>query len=96
MLYSFYLFGDYRLRGDSLRIVANNVSKIKHWNIINGDCFEYENRLVLGLLTRLINLADINISLEINLDYLKLSIWCKNRNGQVIVCENTKSGLDAL
>src|SRR5690606_2290087 len=26
-----------------------------------------------------------------NIDFVKLAEWCKERNGQVIVCENTKA-----
>ena len=26
-----------------------------------------------------------------NIDFKKLGDWCKNRNGQTIVCENTKA-----
>ena len=43
-------------------------------------------------MTLLINLEDINTFTTIKkIDFEKLAAWCKEREGQIIVCENTKA-----
>lgn len=70
--------------------IAGDLHKIKHWDI---RCDEY------------FNAPDIKATWFIdppyqsggkyykhkNVDYVKLAEWCKTRQGQIIVCENSKS-----
>jgi len=72
--------------------IANNLYKIRHWKIELKD-FE--------------DIGDIKATYFIDppykfgghryycsnkhIDFNKLAKWCKNRNGQVIVCENSKA-----
>lgn len=70
--------------------IANNLYKIKHWNIILGS---YEHINIKEKCTWFIDppyqFGGIFYP-EHNIDYKKLNIWCKQREGQIIVCENTK------
>lgn len=69
--------------------IADNLYKIKHWEIINGDYSlapdieatwfidpPYFSKAGLGYKES-----------AANIDYKKLGEWCKSRKGQVIVCE---------
>jgi len=76
----------------NLKRVASQLYKIRHWSIM---CEDY------------LNIPDENATWFVDppyqfggkcyvmsnkyLNYKELSNWCKNRKGQVIVCENTKA-----
>lgn len=90
--YTVSSFGDYRLRGDSLKIVSKNIHKIKHWEIINGDCFEHPNHEATWFIDPPYQFGGYKYKYGSKLlDYPQLAEWCKSRNGHVIVCENTKA-----
>ena len=90
--YTVSSFGDYRLRGDSLGIVAKSIFKIKHWNIINGSCFDFPNEDATWFIDPPYQFGGHKYKFgNKNLDYKMLAEWCKSRNGQSIVCENTKA-----
>jgi hypothetical protein len=72
--------------------IAKNVYKVKHWKV---KCDEFKNIKNIkatwyidppykygGIYYRMNNK---------NIDYQDLAEWCKTRNGQTIVCENTKA-----
>jgi site-specific DNA-adenine methylase len=90
--YTVSSFGDYRLRGDSLGIVAKNVFKIKHWNIIHGSCFDFPNVEATWFIDPPYQFGGHKYKFGNKLlNYSELAEWCKSRLGQVIVCENTKA-----
>lgn len=68
--------------------VAQNVERIKHWTLIEGD---YSNAPDINA-TWFIdppynNKAGSYYPTQVD-DYKALGEWCKSRNGQVMVCEN--------
>lgn len=90
--YTVSSFGDYRLRGDSLGIVAKNIFKIKHWNIIHGSCFDFPNVEATWFIDPPYQFGGHKYKFGNKLlNYNELAEWCKCRNGQAIVCENTKA-----
>lgn len=69
--------------------IANNLSKIRHWNFIQGDYHCVKNVEA----TWYIDPPYIDGGHKYNfsnkhIDFASLSDWSKERNGQVIVCEN--------
>lgn len=85
-------FGDYRLRGDSLGIVAKNLFKIKDWKILNSDYFDFENVEATWFIDAPYQFGGHKYKFgNKNLDFKSLSNWCKSRKGQIIVCENSKA-----
>lgn len=77
------------------RRIADNLFKIKHWNIICGEFNCLENSLVA---TWFIDPPYqhggeyyTNRFSNRQIDFSTLSNWCKSRIGQVIVCENSKA-----
>jgi hypothetical protein len=76
----------------SLERIAKNLFKIKNWTIIQGDYSispEIEATWFIDPPYQFGGAAYVESSR--NIDFKKLSTWCKNRLGQVIVCENTKA-----
>lgn len=71
---------------DKLRI-SNNLKKIRHWDIRFGDYQQLENQVVTWFIDPPYKDAGIIYPEKIS-DYDSLSLWCKSRSGQVIVCEN--------
>lgn len=74
-------------------IIADNIYKVKHWTVVQKDWRDIDSNTNAtwyidppyqfgGQYYRLNN-SKIN--------YWDLSEWCKSREGQVIVCENTKA-----
>lgn len=71
---------------DKIRI-ANDLYKIKHWKILNESYDNLENIQATWFVDppyQFQKLYKYN-----NINYVALKNWCKNRNGQVIVCENS-------
>lgn len=72
--------------------VANQLFKIKHWLITNNDYSEIDNTDA----TWFIDPPYQNGGHEYrhsnkHISFSDLAVWCKSREGQVIVCENTKA-----
>ena len=67
--------------------VANNVSKIKHWRIIQGDYSEIDNIEACWFVDPPYQFVKGHQYKYHKLDYEALGNWCRNRNGQVIACE---------
>ena len=77
---------------NKLNKIANDVYKIKHWTIIYGSYEDLENIEATWFIDAPYQFGGEHyIESTKNIDFLKLAEWCKNRNGQVIVCENTKA-----
>jgi len=72
--------------------VSDNLFKIKHWNIKLGSYEQIENEQATWFIDPpyMFGGHEYKFSNK-RIDYTQLAKWCKSRNGQIIVCENTKS-----
>lgn len=70
--------------------IASELFKIKHWDIILGSYDDLENNNATWFIDPPYQFGGKYYK-ERNIDFNNLSEWCKSRNGQVIVCENTKA-----
>jgi len=72
--------------------IAGNVYKIKHWSILQGCYTDLENENATWFIDPPYQFGGEHYKESSkNLNFKKLSDWCKSRNGHVIVCENTKA-----
>jgi site-specific DNA-adenine methylase len=74
------------------RNVSKNLFKIKHWTIIHGSYQDLENQQATWFIDPPYQFGGHEYK-ESNkkIDFQELAQWCQSRNGQVIVCENTKA-----
>ncbi len=72
--------------------ISKHLYKIKHWEIIHGDYVDIKNEECTWYIDPPYQYGGeyYKISNK-HLDYSELAEWCKTRNGQVIVCENSKA-----
>lgn len=72
--------------------IAKDLYKIKHWQINLGSYEQVENEMATWFVDPPYQFGGHKY-LESNkhIDFTQLAKWCKSRNGQTIVCENTKS-----
>lgn len=71
---------------------ANNLHKIKHWIIKQGDYEDLENEEATWFIDPPYQFGGEHYKESSkNLNFKDLAEWCKSRNGQIIVCENTKA-----
>jgi site-specific DNA-adenine methylase len=83
--------GDGRI-STKLKYIANNKFKIKHWDIKLGSYDEIENKEATWFIDPPYQFGGEHyVENTKNIDFAKLAKWCKTRNGQVIVCENSKA-----
>jgi len=76
---------------DKIRI-SKILHKIKHWEIKLGSYDEIENEEATWFIDPPYQFGgELYKESATNIDFAKLGEWCKNRDGQVIVCENTKA-----
>jgi hypothetical protein len=68
--------------------VAEQVAKIKHWKIIEGDYTKAPNIRATWFIDPLYNNKAGQCYEHHALDYSALGKWCRSRSGQTIVCEN--------
>jgi len=72
--------------------IADNLHKIKHWEIIQGDYHDLKNEEATWFIDPPYQYGGQYYRHgNKNMDYTELGEWCKSRNGQIIVCENTKA-----
>lgn len=74
------------------KYVAENLYKIKHWKIMEGDYNQLENEEATWFIDPPYFKGGIwyrHSNKQINYD--ELSKWCRSRKGQVIVCENSSA-----
>jgi site-specific DNA-adenine methylase len=76
--------------GKDLKRIADNLPKIKHWQIIEADYTTVENREATWFIDPPYQVGGELYNLP-QPDYQALAEWCKTRQGQAIVCENTKA-----
>jgi len=83
---------DFNSWPESKITIANNIDKIKHWKAIVGSYEEIQNEECTWFIDPPYQIGgEWYVKSTKDIDFTKLSDWCKNRNGQVIVCENTKA-----
>lgn len=76
---------------DKIRI-SKNLFKIKHWEILQGSYEQLENELAVWYVDPPYQFGGHKYKEgNKNFDFGKLAQWCLDRDGQVIVCENTKA-----
>jgi len=72
--------------------IANQLENIRHWNIIHGSYDDIENIEATWFIDPPYQFGGEHYKHGTkDLNFIRLAEWCKNRNGQVIVCENMKA-----
>ena len=80
------------LNRNVLKHTAANLYKIRHWEIKLGSYDELENEEATWFIDPPYQYGGEHYrESNKNIDFAMLGEWCKSRNGQVIVCENTKA-----
>lgn len=76
----------------SLNRIAKNLWKIKHWDIRVGDYSDIENQQATWFVDPPYEFGGHCYQHpNKNINYPHLASWCEEREGQVIVCENTQA-----
>lgn len=71
---------------------AVNLKKIRHWKIRHGEYNDIENQIATWFVDPPYTVGGQYYPFgSKQIDYQQLSEWCHSRNGQVIVCENSKA-----
>ena len=77
---------------NELKKTASNLNKIKHWKIYNESFENSENIKATWFIDPPYQFGGEHYKESSKkIDFKKLANWCKSRQGQVIVCENTKA-----
>ena len=86
-------FGEYENGNQKVyERVANNLERIKHWTIQLGTYDEIPNFEATWFIDPPYQFGgEYYRYSNKDIDFDHLGIWCQNRTGQVIVCENTKA-----
>lgn len=72
--------------------IANTLYKIKHWKVVTGEYNCVGNLEATWYIDPPYQYGGIYYRMNNkHINYAELGEWCKSRNGQVIVCENTKA-----
>lgn len=72
--------------------IAESLYKIKHWKVKCDDYKNVKNVKATWYIDPPYKFGGIYYRMNNKtIDYSDLAEWCKSRNGQVIVCENTKA-----
>jgi hypothetical protein len=74
--------------------IADNLYKIKHWKIYNLDYSLIDNQNATWFIDPPYRFGGQWYHSTVcnkHIDYEQLSMWCKQRSGQVIVCENSQA-----
>jgi site-specific DNA-adenine methylase len=72
--------------------IANNLFKIKHWQIQLGSYEDIPNQEASWFIDPPYQVGgEYYVKNNRSLDYASLATWCQTRQGQVLVCENTKA-----
>lgn len=76
----------------SLKRIAKNLFKIRHWKIIHGHYMDIENQEATWFVDPPYQFGgQVYIEGSDKINFPALSNWCRSRSGQVIVCENTRA-----
>jgi site-specific DNA-adenine methylase len=72
----------------SLKVIAENLDKIRHWNIIHDDYRNLDNTQATWFVDPPYQVGGHSYPCSNrHINYEELAAWCKSRNGQTIVCE---------
>lgn len=72
--------------------IIKNLYKIKHWHIVYGEYHQIQNQKATWFIDPPYQFGGHKyIESNKNIDFIKLAKWCIEREGQQIVCENTKA-----
>jgi len=83
---------DYNVWKDSKKRIADDLGKIRHWKIINGNYVDLNNETATWFIDPPYQYGgEWYVKSNSKINFNDLSDWCKSRNGQIIVCENTKA-----
>jgi len=75
-----------------LKNIAKQLYKIRHWEIKLGSYDEIENTEATWFIDPPYQFGGQEYKhSNKSINFIELAMWCKERNGQVIVCENTKA-----
>ena len=76
----------------TIKNIAKSLYKIRHWQIKNCDYTELKNETATWFIDPPYQFGGHKYKCSNKfIDFNSLSEWCKTRNGQSIVCENTKA-----
>jgi hypothetical protein len=75
-----------------LQMIAENLWKIKHWEIKQGCYTELQNEKATWFIDPPYQFGGQYYRFgNKNIDYIKLADWCNEREGEILVCENSKA-----
>ena len=77
-------------RFNKMKIIAENLYKIKHWTIRQDDYKNLNNELACWFIDSPYQYGG-SAYIENKIDFEFLGNWAKERNGQTIVCENMRA-----
>jgi site-specific DNA-adenine methylase len=78
--------------GENRKYISDQLFKIRDWTIRAGDYTEVGNEAATYFVDPPYQFGgEWYVEGNGNMDYAALAQWCETRNGQVIVCENTKA-----
>lgn len=77
-------------RGNKLQKVASQLHKIRHWQIIEGCYSERQDQMATHFIDAPYQFGGHSYKKN-KIDYMHLAQFCRSRQGQVIVCENSKA-----
>ncbi len=84
--------GKYNNWKEDKKRIANNLFRIRHWEIKLGDFADIENKEAVWYVDPPYQFGgEYYKHSNKQIDFNLLANWCKSRKGQVIVCENTKA-----
>lgn len=76
----------------NLKRVSGEIWKIKEWKIIEADYSVATNEVATWFIDPPYEYGgDVYVMSNKKINFMNLAYWCRHRNGQVIVCENTKA-----
>lgn len=73
-----------------LEITANNLDKIRHWTVRQGDYIDIPNQEATWFIDAPYQYGGEHYRVRFS-EFSNLSNWSRSRLGQAIVCENTKA-----
>lgn len=81
--------GEQNGRKNKMKNIANQLHKIRHWKFLHGSYEEIPNQRATWFVDPPYEFGG-HAYVESNINFIALSGWARERQGQVIVCENSK------
>jgi 16S rRNA G966 N2-methylase RsmD len=82
--------GEQNGRKNKMKHIANHLHKIKHWKFVHGSYEDIVNETATWFIDPPYEFGG-HAYVENKIDFTSLAEWCRGRQGQAIVCENTKA-----